>query len=171
IAFVRRPGWGGAPQPTLERRHQPWSIWTADAQTGDAREIWRAPETLRGSYPSSQGGTNLHYAAGGRVAFLSYQDGQPHLYSVEDSTPADTALTERALLLTPGDYMAEYIFLSPDGRHLLFTGNAGDTQGDIDRRHIVRVPVDASAPEVLTPGSGIEWTPVVTGDAAARRQH
>jgi dipeptidyl aminopeptidase/acylaminoacyl peptidase len=28
----------------------------------------------------------------------------------------------------------------------------------------VRVPVDRAAPEVLTPGAGLEWTPVVTGD-------
>lgn len=164
IAFVRRPGAGGPPLPSLERRHQPWSIWTADAQTGEAREIWRAPETLRGSPPTTHGGTNLNYAAGGRVAFLSYQDGQPHLYSVEDSVPGPAGLSERALLLTPGDYMAEYIQLSPDGRYLMFTGNAGDTRGDIDRRHIVRAPVDRAAPEVLTPGAGLEWTPVVTGD-------
>ena len=37
---------------------------------------------------------------------------------------------------------------------------------DIDRRHVVRVPVDKAAMEVLTPGSGLEWTPVVTGDGA-----
>ena len=164
LAFVRRPGAGGPPQPLLERRHQPWSIWTADARTGDAREVWRAPETLRGSPPTTHGGTNLHYAAGGRVAFLSYQDGHPHLYSVEDSAADAASLTERALLLTPGDYMAEYIRLSPDGRSLVFTGNAGETRGDVDRRHIVRAPVDRAAPEVLTPGTGLEWTPVVTGD-------
>jgi dipeptidyl aminopeptidase/acylaminoacyl peptidase len=161
VAFVRRPGSGGAPQPALERRHQPWSIWTADTRTGEAREIWRAPETLRGSPPSTHGGTNLHWSATGRIVFASYQDGQPHLYSVADAAlSADNA----ALLLTPGNYMAEYISLSPDGRYAMFTGNAGDTAGDIDRRHIVRVPVDKAAPEVLTPGTGIEWTPVVTGD-------
>jgi dipeptidyl aminopeptidase/acylaminoacyl peptidase len=157
IAFVRRPGTGGPPQPMLERRYQPWSIWTADAGNGEARQVWRAPETLRGSPPSTQGRTNLHYAAGQRIVFLSYQDGWPHLYSVPDSGGD-------ALLLTPGNYMAEYIRLSPGGRHLLFTANAGSMAGDIDRRHVVRVPVDRAAPEVLTPGTGLEWTPVMTGD-------
>jgi len=157
IAFVRRPGNGGPPQSMLEPRHQPWSIWTAGAGSGEARQVWRAPETLRGSPPSTHGGTNLHYAAGGRVVFLSYQDGWPHLYSVREAGGD-------ALLLTPGDDMAEYIRLSPDRRHLLFTANAGKTPGDIDRRHIVRVPVDEAAPEVLTPGTGLEWTPVMTGD-------
>jgi dipeptidyl aminopeptidase/acylaminoacyl peptidase len=60
--------------------------------------------------------------------------------------------------------MAEYISLSPDRRYLVFAANAGTTAGDIDRRHLVRVPVDRAAPEVLTPGTGLEWAPVVTGD-------
>jgi dipeptidyl aminopeptidase/acylaminoacyl peptidase len=160
IVFVRRPGSGGPPQPILERRHQPWSIWTADARTGGARELWRAPETLRGSPPSTQGGTNLHWAAGDRIVFLSYADGWPHLYSIAAAGGA-------ALLLTPGDYMAEYIELSPDRRHLVFTANAGATPGDYDRRHVVKVPVDRAAPAVLTPGTGLEWTPVFTGDGAS----
>jgi dipeptidyl aminopeptidase/acylaminoacyl peptidase len=157
IAFVRRPGAGGAPQPILERRHNQWTIWTADAVTGMARQIWKAPETLRGSPPSTQGGTNLHWAAGGRIVFLSYADGWPHLYSISERGG-------EALLLTPGNYMAEYISITPDKRHMLFAANAGDGADDIDRRHVVRVPVDRAAPEVLTPGTGLEWTPVATGD-------
>lgn len=160
LAFVRRGGTGGPPQPILERRHQPWSIRVADTRTGESRDVWRAPETLEGSPPSTQGGTNLHWAAGNRIVFLSYHDGWPHLYSV------DAVRGGAPLLLTPGDYQAEYISLSPDGRYVVFAGNAGDTPGDIDRRHIVKAPVDRSAPQVLTPGTGLEWTPVVTGDGS-----
>jgi dipeptidyl aminopeptidase/acylaminoacyl peptidase len=159
IAFVRRPGLGGAPEPVLERRHAPWAIHVADAGTGEARQIWKAPETLRGSYPGTHGNTNLHWAAKGRIVFLSYHDGWPHLYSVPESGGDP-------LLLTPGDYMAEHIRLGPDGTHLVFAGNTGDTPGDVDRRHVVMVPVDRAAPRVITPGTGLEWTPVVTGDLA-----
>ncbi|HEX6308988.1 MAG TPA: prolyl oligopeptidase family serine peptidase [Longimicrobiales bacterium] len=159
LAFVRRAGSGGPPQPVLERRHQRWAVWTADARTGEARVLWRAPETLSGSPPPTQGGTNLHWAAGDRIVFLSYHDGWPHLYSMP-------AAGGEPLLLTPGDYMAEYIRLSPDRRYLVFAGNAGETPGDIDRRHIVKAPVDRQAPQVLTPGTGLEWTPVVTGDGS-----
>jgi dipeptidyl aminopeptidase/acylaminoacyl peptidase len=157
IAFVRRPGQGGAPDSILARRHTPWGIWTADAATGEARRVWQAPATLPGSVPSTHGGTNLHWAAGGRIAFLSYHDGWPHLYSIPEGGG-------QALLLTPGDYMAEHVTLGPDGRHLLFSANAGSGADDIDRRHVVRAPVDRAAPEVLTPGTGLEWTPVATGD-------
>jgi dipeptidyl aminopeptidase/acylaminoacyl peptidase len=160
IAFVRRPGTGGAPDSILVQRHQPWSIWTADAATGEARKLWESPKTLRGSFPTTHGGTNLHWAANGRIVFLSYMDGWPHLYSI-------TQGGGEPLLLTPGRYMAEYVRLSPDRRFLVFAGNAGRDADDIDRRHVVRVPVDRAAPEVLTPGPGLEWTPVVTGDGNA----
>jgi dipeptidyl aminopeptidase/acylaminoacyl peptidase len=118
--------------------------------------MWKAPETLRGSPPATHGGTNLGWGAG-RIVFLSYMDGWPHLYSIPESGGAP-------LLLTPGAYMAEYIRLSPDGRFLVFAGNAGSDSNDVDRRHVVRVPVDRATPEVLTPGTGLEWTPVVMGN-------
>jgi dipeptidyl aminopeptidase/acylaminoacyl peptidase len=157
IVFVRRPGNGGAPEPILEQRPQAWSIWTADAATGEGSQLWKSPFTLRGSPPSTHGGTNLHWAAAGRIVFLSYLDGQPHLYSISEKGG-------EPLLLTPGNYMAEYITISADRTYLVFAGNAGSDADDIDRRHIVKVPVDKAEPAVLTPGKGLEWTPFVTGD-------
>jgi dipeptidyl aminopeptidase/acylaminoacyl peptidase len=157
IVFVRRPGSGGAPEPILEQRAQAWSIWTADAATGEARQLWKSPFTLRGSPSSTDGGTNLHWAAAGRIVFLSYLDGWPHLYSIAETGG-------EPLLLTPGNYMAEYISISADRRYLVFAGNAGTDADDIDRRHIVKVPVDKAEPVVVTPGKGLEWTPFVTGD-------
>jgi dipeptidyl aminopeptidase/acylaminoacyl peptidase len=68
------------------------------------------------------------------------------------------------MLLTPGNYMAEYISITPDRKYMLFAGNAGSDVDDIDRRHIVKVPVDKAEPTVLTPGRGLEWTPFMTGD-------
>ena len=157
IVFVRRPGNGGAPDPVLEQRAQAWSIWTADTATGEARQLWKSPFTLKGSPPNTHGGTNLHWAAGGRIVFLSYMDGWPHLYSIAESGGDP-------LLLTPGNFMAEYVSISADRKYLLFAGNAGSDADDIDRRHIVKVPVDKAEPVVMTPGKGLEWTPFTTGD-------
>src|ERR1700754_661980 len=157
IAFVRRPGTGGAPEPVLEQRAQAWSIWTADATTGEARQLWKSPFTLKGSPPSTHGGTNLHWAAAGRILFLSYLDGWPHLYSIAESGGDP-------LLLTPGNFMAEYVSISADRRYMVFAGNAGSDADDIDRRHVVKGPVDKAEPVVMTPGKGLEWTPFTTGD-------
>lgn len=157
IAFIRAPGRGGAPDSILASRHYPWKIMTANVEDGKARQIWKAPETIRGSVPYTHGGTNLHWAAKNRIVFLSYHDGWPHLYSI----PEDGG---EPLLLTPGSYMAEYIHLSADRNWLVFAGNTGIDPKDIDRRHIVRVAVDNDVTEVMTPGDGLEWTPVITGD-------
>lgn len=157
IAFVRRPGTGGAPEAVLEQRAQAWSIWTANAMTGDANQLWKSPFTLRGSPPSTEGGTNLHWAAAGRIVFLSYVDGWPHLYSISENGG-------EPLLLTPGNYMAEYISISADRKYMFFAANAGNDGDDMDRRHIVMAPVDRAEPTILTPGKGLEWTPFTTGD-------
>ncbi|MBS1978466.1 MAG: S9 family peptidase [Bacteroidetes bacterium] len=157
LAFVRLPGTGGSPDSILTRRHRPWSIWTADTKTGKGTQLWKAPTTLRGSFPTTHGTTNLHWAAGERIAFLSYHDGWPHLYSIPSAGGVP-------LLLTPGDFMAEHISLSGDGKWLLFSANTGPDKLDLDRRHAVRVPVDKAAVQVMTPGSGLEWTPIMTGD-------
>jgi dipeptidyl aminopeptidase/acylaminoacyl peptidase len=162
VAFVRRPGLGGAPQPVLEPRHVPWAIWVGEVASGVGRPLWKAPETLRGSWPTTHGEANLQWAARGRIVFLSYMDGWPHLYSIPEGGG-------EPLLLTPGRFMAEHIRLSPDGTHLVFAANAGDAPEDIDRRHVVKVPIDRAAPEVMTPGAGLEWTPMVTGDASHAR--
>ncbi len=159
LVFVRTAGGGGAADSMLVRRPQPWALFTADVASGKAMQIYKSPETLEGSPPSTQGGYNLHWAAGNRIVFLSYADGWPHLYSI-------AATGGTPLLLTPGSFMAEHITLSADRQWLYFAGNTGPDKLDIDRRHVVRVPVDKAAMEVLTPGTGLEWFPVPLGSGA-----
>jgi dipeptidyl aminopeptidase/acylaminoacyl peptidase len=106
--------------------------------------------------PTTQGGPNLHWA-NGKIVFLSYHDGWPHLYSM---SPSGSQLT----CMTPGGYMAEYISKSADGNSFYFAGNTGPDKLDIDRRHIVQSFIDGSPAQVITPGEGNEWTPYETGD-------
>lgn len=157
VVFVRRPASGGAPDSITVRRHMPWAIWSADLLTGKARQLWKAPETLRGSAP---GNYNLHWTQGGRIVFMSYHDGWQHLYSM----PAGGG---EPLLLTRGNFMVEHVRLSADEKWIVASANTGPDKEDLDRRHIIRVPADKASMEVLTPGKGIESFPVITGDGSS----
>jgi dipeptidyl aminopeptidase/acylaminoacyl peptidase len=160
IAFTRRPGAGGAPEPRLEEVKQPWSIWVADTATGEGRAAWRSPDTMDASWPEVPDGPMLRWAAGGRLAFRAEIDGWAHLYSL----PAEGG---EPILLTPGAYMVEHVSASGDGRWLLYSANTGREAGDDDRRHIFRVPVDRATPQPLSAGTGLEWTPVSAGGGIA----
>jgi dipeptidyl aminopeptidase/acylaminoacyl peptidase len=143
----------------LELHPNPWQIWTADAHSGEGRAIWKSPEALHGSYPTSEGQANLHWMSGDRITFLADLDGWPHLYSISESGGAP-------LLLTPGKFMVEYVAPSPDRKYLVFNANTGAGREDVDRRHLFTVPVDRAQPVERTPGDGLEWTPNVTGDGS-----
>ena len=160
IVFTRMPGTGGAPDSLLVSRHIPWRIYTADIATNKATLLWTAPKTLRGSVPTTDGGTNLHWAANNAIVFLSYHDGWPHLYSVN-------ANGGKEILLTSGNFMCEHIQLSADKKYVTFSVNTGTDKLDIERRHAAKVSVDKADMQVLTPGNGLEWTPAITGDGSA----
>ncbi|MGV3508684.1 MAG: S9 family peptidase [Sphingobacteriaceae bacterium] len=157
IVFVRRPASGGGPDSITVRKHNPWSIWTTDLASGKSAQIWKAPATLRGSAPNNY---NLHWTPGDRIVFMSYHDGWQHLYSMPSSGGTPT-------LLTKGAFMVEQVKLSHDGKWIIASANTGPDKEDLDRRHIIRVPVDRPEMEILTPGKGIESYPVITGDGAS----
>ncbi len=153
IAFTRRPGEGGAPEPMLEERPQPWSIWVSDADGASAHPAWRSPGTLEGSYPEVEGEANLHWMAGGRLVFLAETDNWQHLYSVP-------ATGGEATLLTPGAFMVEHVAAGVDGKAVIYDANTGRDADDGERRHIFVTPVDRAAPMELTSGKSVDFAPV-----------
>jgi dipeptidyl aminopeptidase/acylaminoacyl peptidase len=156
IAFIRQPAEGGAPDSLLVAHPSPWQIFTTRVDGSGAELLWSSGNDLRSSLPGTDGRSNLHWAAGDRIVFLSYQDGWPHLYSI-------AAGGGKPLLLTPGQFMCEHISMAPGNRQLVFSVNTGDDIQDIDRRHIAMVSTGAADMKVLTTGTGLEWTPAVTG--------
>ncbi len=156
IAFVRQPGRGGVPRSGLEQEPQRWALWVGEASTLAAREVWKSGTALVDS-PSRITGVNLQWADGGRLVFISYHDGWPHLYSVPSRGGTPT-------LLTPGTFMVEHVAITPDRRFLVYDANTGTDKNDDDRRHVFKVPVDAARPMPLTSGRGLDWGPAVTGD-------
>uniref|UniRef100_UPI003593588C S9 family peptidase n=1 Tax=Aquiflexum sp. TaxID=1872584 RepID=UPI003593588C len=157
VAFIRRQGGKGEVHPILEPRHVPWEIWVADVNTSEGELRWKAPETLRGSVPTTHGGFNLNWANDSTLVFLSYQDGWPHMYALNSQSGLPRQLTK-------GDFMVEHVSLSQDGSYLVFSANTGPEEEDIDRRHICMVQISGGEMELLTKGKGIEAIPIVLSD-------
>ena len=151
VAFERIVG--AEQKQTLIPQHPlPWSIWVADAATGNGHEVWHSGEKLDDSYPELTADVSFKFPSNDRLVFASEQDGWNHLYSV--------AVTGGApVLLTPGDYDVEDVALSADKKSVLYTSN----ENDIDRRHIWRVALPDGKPQPVTHGETMEWSPVETG--------
>jgi dipeptidyl aminopeptidase/acylaminoacyl peptidase len=152
IAFMRQPSNGDAPENFLVQTPEPFAFWIADAATGKSRKVWSSPDTLAGSLPHVARNEPLFWTADNKLVFLAETDNWPHLYAV------DTAGGD-ARLLTPGNFMVEHVVLSPDRRSLVYSANAGETADDVDRRHLFRVGTDGHAPQPLTRGDSLEWSP------------
>ncbi len=153
IAFTRQEGQADILASPLVEKPNPFSIWVATVDDGVGKAVWRSPNTLNGSFPMVPDGPFLMWGAGDRLTFRAELDGWPHLYSL-------AAAGGEPLLLTPGTFMVEHVAMTPDRRALLYSANAGTAPGDTDRRHVLRVAINRAAPVALTPGTGLEWTPV-----------
>ena len=161
VAFIRRPGLpfgaradlGEAspdelPDGMTEARFaggHDFSIWVGDVRTGEAREVWH-------NAPDDEIHREVRSViwAGDHIIFEAEPSGWRRYYSV-----AASGATTSPVELTPGDGIAEYVSLSPDGRTLFYATNAGD----IDRRHLWRVPTSGGDARQLTHGDGIETYP------------
>lgn len=151
IAFLRVPNERVVHMFAPRREALPFSVRVASVETGEGREVWRAPEGTGSVFSGVNAASQLLWGAGDHLVFPWEGDGWKHMYSVP-------AAGGSAVLLTPGDGEVQFAALSPDRRSLVYDSNAGD----IDRKHVWRVPVDGGAAVLLTAGSGLEWSPVVT---------
>ncbi len=122
------------------------SLWVADLATGDAREFWH-----------DQKGDTAFASIGGvgwtdpdHVIFQAEPEEWVRWYSVSVSNPQPAPV-----MLTPGDGAVEQVSVSKDGKFLFYSTNAGD----IERRHIWRVPTAGGTAEQVTKGETIETSP------------
>lgn len=155
IAFTRIPAGYDPPLFGPLRAGPPWSIRIANVATGVGHEVWRATEG-KGSILQEPVGPELIWSSDNRLVFAWERDGWSHLYSITpNGGPPE--------LLTPGEGEVEYVTTTPDGRNILYNTNIGD----IDRRHLFRVPAAGGAPVAVSTGTGIEWAPTPVGDGKA----
>ena len=157
LAFLRIPATGLRAVRQAERAAMPWSIRIAAVDTGIGREVWRAKEGPGSVFRAVSAANQIQWTEGGRLVFPWEGDGWTHLYMI-------SAAGGEATLLTPGNFEVEDVALRAGGRDVVFSSN----QGDIDRRHLWRVPVVGAptAPVALTSGTGIECKPAPLDDRA-----
>lgn len=162
LAFVRRPG-----QPFAEGAERPDSVepgtipagfeqarfrgghtlevWIADVASGEARRLWH-PAPGDSSFRRLSGLT----WAGESLVFSDEPENWRRYYSL-----STTAASPRPVPLTHEWGLPEHVAYAPDGKTFYFASN----HGDIDRRHIWRVPTAGGTPEAVTRGDGIETFP------------
>jgi dipeptidyl-peptidase-4 len=150
LAFIRFPGRTGL---SFGREGRSFSIWVADVGENTATEIWQCPNDTGGFaqyYPEE----TLRWATDGQLVFYSEHEHWLHLYAL--------SLEDKSLIcLSPGEYEVENSFLSRDGETVIFNSNSED----IDRRHLWKVPVTGGIATLLTPGTGLEWSPGLTSQS------
>lgn len=150
LAFLRVPYEGRRLGFRATRSAQPWGIMVANVATGDAREAFRAAAGRGSAYWAIVADNQLQWMAGDRIVFPWERTGWLHLYSVSANGGAPVELT-------PGTGEVEFVSTSPDGTRVLYNTNIGD----IDRRHVMSVAADGSAPPAPTAaGAHIAWNPV-----------
>jgi dipeptidyl aminopeptidase/acylaminoacyl peptidase len=156
IAFIRVAASTRASGP-VRSAVQPWSIRLADAGSGKGRELWHASEGPGSAFHAMVADNQLLWGAGDRIVFPWERSGWMHLYSISTHGDAPTPLN------AAGEFEIEHVSLSNDGKTVLFSSN----QNDIDRRHLWRVSVLGENLTPVTPGEGLEWSPLETSDGKA----
>jgi dipeptidyl aminopeptidase/acylaminoacyl peptidase len=121
------------------------SFWVADVATGEGREVWHNAPNDR-VFPNVNG---IEWA-GESLIFQQEPEEWVRLYSVRAAGG-----TEKPVELTTGAGQVESAGYSVDGTTLFYSTNAGD----IERRHVWRVPTSGGDAVQITPGDGIEMYP------------
>jgi dipeptidyl aminopeptidase/acylaminoacyl peptidase len=166
VAFIRRPGlpFGAraerprelpdsliAPGLTLARFSggATWSIWVADAETGQGHELWR---NTRADERFAE--VRAIRWQGEHIVFEAEPGEWQHWFALNVAKP-----DEGPVELTPGDGFVEHVSFDGTGEWLYYAANIGD----IDRRHLWRVRLRGGKPEQLTDGATIATYPAVPG--------
>ena len=163
LAFIRRPGGlyprGPRPPSGANPAPPPYTIMVASVATGEAQVVYRSPTGPNGNFPGTASAWGLMWVGGDRLVFANEQGGWLGLSSISVSGGEAVRLTPTGCEIHDGP-------VALNGDSIYYGANCGD----IDRRHLFRVAATGGAPEQLTSGAGIEWTPrPVTGGVALLR--
>ena len=122
------------------------AFMVVDVATDSIREVWH-------NEPNARTFTNVNQItwAGDHLIFQQEPEEWVRYYAVSVHGGMRTPIE-----LTPGEGALETRDVSADGKTLFYASNVGD----IDRRHIWRVPTGGGEAVRITPGDGVEISPI-----------
>jgi dipeptidyl aminopeptidase/acylaminoacyl peptidase len=155
VAFIRVPS-EKHPEFVSNRAGQPWSIWVADAASGEGRRVWAADSGVGSAFAPTLAPKNLLWNSNDELVFPWEKTGWLQLYAIPARGGALRSITQ-------GQFEVVHMVLSPDRHRLVYSSNE-----DIDRMHVWSVDFkDGQSRGSATPaskGHAIEDYPQITGD-------
>ena len=151
VAFIRIPSEKN-PEFVSHRAGQPWSIWVADAASGEGRRVWVADSGVGSAFQPTLAPKNLLWNSSDELVFPWEKTGWLQLYA----SPARGGALRP---ITHGQFEVVHMVLSPDRRHLVYSSNE-----DIDRMHVWTVDFKGGQPTAASKSHAIEDYPQISGD-------
>ncbi len=152
VAFIRIPSEKN-PGFVSHRAGQPWSIWVADASSGEARRVWIADSGVGSAFEPTLAPKNLLWNSSDELVFPWEKTGWLQLYSVPARGGAPRPITH-------GQFEVVHMVLSPDRHRLVYSSNE-----DIDRMHVWTVDFKGGGqPTPASKDHAIEDYPQISGD-------
>lgn len=152
IAFIRiasekNPGF------VSHRAGEPWSIWVADAASGEAKRVWIADSGVGSVFAPTLAQRNLFWNSRDELVFPWEKTGWLQLYAVPARGGAPRPITH-------GQFEVVHMILSPDRHRLVYSSNE-----DVDRMHVWTVDFKGGGqPSAASKDRAIEDYPQISGD-------
>jgi dipeptidyl aminopeptidase/acylaminoacyl peptidase len=151
IAFIRIPSEKN-PEFVSHRAGQPWSIWVADAATGEGRRAWVSDAGVGSAFQPTLSPRNLLWNSRDELIFPWEKTGWLQLYAI----PAHGGAVRS---VTTGQFEIVHMALGADRRRLVYSSNE-----DIDRMHVWSIDFQGGKPVPVARDRAIEDYPQIGGD-------
>ena len=151
VAFIRIPSEKN-PEFVSHRAGQPWSVWVADAASGEGRRVWVADSGVGSAFEPTLAAKNLLWNSNDELVFPWEKTGWLQLYAIRPRGGAPRPITH-------GQFEVVRMVLSPDRRRLVYSSNE-----DIDRLHVWSVDFKGGQPTPVSKDVAIEDYPQISGD-------
>ncbi len=152
IAFVRQDGEGVGRDSSHVKVESKWQAIVYDLATNTGQEVYKSSNRPRVTAPR-----DLRWVNATNITFSSFEDGWPHLYSIDP-------VAKTAKQLTKGNYTVDNVAFSKNGTKIAFCANYGSAEEDIDRKQLGLIDLALGKVTFLTKGDNVFTKPVFIND-------